>query len=796
MNRKNNKGFTMAEMLITVAILVVLAGLIFVGVASHLKNMHQLEMDAVAKEIFITAQNHLSMADGQGFPNVSVFGESLGDSENAEKGIYYYVVTDGVKTPAAADGKVSLIDLMLPDGAIDATVIGNGSFIVRYQKAPAKVLDVFYATTHSNSFFKGYPLNGGFSQAYYSELISKSGVGDESAYQYIGFGDTQKQNRKDFHGAVIGWYGGGDELAHGAELKAPSVKVENGETLQVEIKDNNTNKTGYKVQLIIKGLTSKGQAYRSWDTPGSLTNPILLDTICESKKHFGENFVTASTDPNTLSFVITAPFYPGENISVQAKVFSTSVLTNVATSETIVTNSLFDTGSTVDAGTKQVHAIIHNFRHLENLSKEISGCGDTTKPSTNPVAVQSAVQTADLSWQSFTDNHADGENGTYVYLLNQTAVNSAQKNKYQPVKPAKALSYDGGYHSITGVTAAADGAAGLFAEIVGESATNNSTIKNLELIDFSISGTESGGALAGSLKYVTVTNVLAHNSDDSVDKLINATDEPSATSPALGSAGGLIGAITDCSINESAAAVIVKSDKGNAGGLIGTAGGSSSTLTGCYSGGHTRNGSYKTWIELDDEHTYDVTGAVAGGLVGDAGSAGFNYSYSTCSVTGTTTAGGFAGKADGNINKCYAVGLVGDYIYAPTADIPANAFVGGGNPTFASGVDSYYYRIVNEVSVMDGTAVKEIKYKEPGADSVKALDENAASYDVFVGNTWMKAEPYDADLAAGAMSLKKVYGGEYNLQTVSQLGMTVPANYYVNTHYGDWPAPEIFIINN
>ena len=53
--RKQNQGFSMAELLIVVAIIVVLAGVVFVGVASHMRSMTKLEYDGYAKEIFVAA---------------------------------------------------------------------------------------------------------------------------------------------------------------------------------------------------------------------------------------------------------------------------------------------------------------------------------------------------------------------------------------------------------------------------------------------------------------------------------------------------------------------------------------------------------------------------------------------------------------------------------------------------------------------------------------------------------------------------------------------------------------------
>lgn len=64
--RLNRKGFTLAEVLVTVAIILILAGVTFVSVAQYQKNLRLMEMDGTAKEIFIAAQNHLSVAQASG----------------------------------------------------------------------------------------------------------------------------------------------------------------------------------------------------------------------------------------------------------------------------------------------------------------------------------------------------------------------------------------------------------------------------------------------------------------------------------------------------------------------------------------------------------------------------------------------------------------------------------------------------------------------------------------------------------------------------------------------------------
>ena len=99
---------------------------------------------------------------------------------------------------------------------------------------------------------------------------------------------------------------------------------------------------------------------------------------------------------------------------------------------------------------------------------------------------------------------------------------------------------------------------------------------------------------------------------------------------------------------------------------------------------------------------------------------------------------------------------------------------------------------INEI---EDSVTKEIKYKGPGSDVISAIDQSVDTYETFVGpeSGWKDAEPYDQK------TLGKYYNGSYNLQTVIQLaGSNAPADYsdyFVNTHYGDWPAPEIFVIN-
>ena len=39
------------------------------------------------------------------------------------------------------------------------------------------------------------------------------------------------------------------------------------------------------------------------------------------------------------------------------------------------------------------------------------------------------------------------------------------------------------------------------------------------------------------------------------------------------------------------------------------------------------------------------------------------------------------------------------------------------------------------------------------------------------------------------------YQGAYPLKTIAQLDETLDEEFYVNTHFGDWPAPETITVN-
>ena len=66
MQKKRKGGFTLAEFLVVIAITTILAGVSFVAAIHYQSRLRRLEMDQTAKEIFLAAQNRLSLEKAGG----------------------------------------------------------------------------------------------------------------------------------------------------------------------------------------------------------------------------------------------------------------------------------------------------------------------------------------------------------------------------------------------------------------------------------------------------------------------------------------------------------------------------------------------------------------------------------------------------------------------------------------------------------------------------------------------------------------------------------------------------------
>ena len=776
---RKNKGFTMAELLAVIAITLILSTVGIIAVTYYMRIMKHLEYDAMAKEIYVAAQNHLSMAYNEGYLGLSgdvKFGTKEGkigniDDTDAKSDIYYFVVTEADST---AD---DIFDLILPFGSIEEKIRSKSSYIIRYDKAAGRILDVFYSELDGTRYGHTFLNNGSENADEYKKLLSIRPDSEKDKRRYFDISSEEKDNSF----PIVGYYGGdkAQTLPYGNLIEVPYIRVINNEELKVEVKIDPTKyENTVQFRLLLRGEVSNALAYitlKDMDNStfnSSNVSTSLLDSITQIEKHFDDlmrTFVYKEKNNDKL-------FYPGENITVWVEAFDNTKLTNVAKSIEITTNSLFGDLSTVDADnlTDRRVADISNIRHLENLDKDISELNNSDN------MIDHASQSNDLDWNDFIER----TNGDSTVIFGKDRESFATIGHYYPVNNL-VFDYDGKYngevHSIKNINVASNrileskrGPVGLFGEV-----PENRKIENLKLIDFSISGSQNAGALAGTLMSSTVNNVVAYDS--------HSTDDGTGVSSVGGGSdvGGLIGAAKGSSKIEMSAAAVIINRGNNSGGLIGSLS-DTSTVNESYAAGHTVNGKYS-------KDKINVTGTTtAGGLVGNVSSVGIaeqswiiNNSYSTCSVDGGI-AGGFVGSFSSSkrINNSYSTG----YVKVGKDQTNKGAFIG--HNMSSAHTDCRYLIAPNDISL---NAIGSSSTDK----SIKAIDEDTNTYRNFI-SMGKNADAYDKVLVRDFKNkyLYKTVGELYNKDILNDGDKRDFSGYLIDKHYGDWADYQIFVVNN
>ena len=774
---RRNSGFTMGEIIATLAILAIVSALIFIAVGQLMRSIYQQEMDETAEEIYIAAQNHLTVADSLG----TLSGKTQGaiDGVTGEgSGIYYFVVPQNA---AGLTSKSSMLYTMLPPLSIDGTVRDGGSYIIRYQytQSAATVLDVFYANPQGRY---PYTFNEG-GRDDFSTLFGQS--------EYRSNTDEGKSARSNYNNAIIGYYGGANASEGVDSLPTPVLEIYNAEILAARL----TNPTafsnctfefyavGEESGAISEAIVPSGVDIKI-DASGNRYYQAVFDSITDFNTvgNYGLHFSELETkDP-------AKPFIPGENISIQVFAISNDA-PKVSKSAKQTTNSLFaslgatNTDDLVEAfgatssssGADSNIVKISSIRHLENLSKAVSGYDSYALESKLGFAADehlSYEQAVDLSWSSFCKkiaglepDAADNDASRAVQIYSVDGSDPTSPHAFKPIDWTEgALDYKGNARKISDVEISTSGNAGLFGSVSGAS------ISDLELANFKVN-TSSGnaGALAGDLANSTLANVLVHDDSSS------AASASYGVATDSGNAGGLVGNMTGGSIMRSAAAVIVRSGGQASGGLAGSASGAS--ISNSYAGGHTSNGTYS-------DSSFNVSAnEYAGGLLGVASSCAITGCYSTCSAS-ASTAGGLIGNMTGSssLANAYATGLTG----GNTRGAVVGNLGAGATLTQTNGYYPAYLRSVDATVTAVGS--------DENFANATIAESSTSTYESTVASVLSAAAPYDTWLT-------ETQQGMYPFKTIQQLaGLTddsLNTGYtdHIKRHYGDWPAVEITLVN-
>lgn len=438
--QKRRAAFTLAEFLTVIAIVGILASLSFVAVIHYQRKLRRLEMDQTAKEIFLAAQNHLTLEVSSGtiprLLHMEAQGEFSDDQKQAKLGIsvdntvlaeekegnIYGVLyvpekqagqpeseqeeSGGEMALASANVTEEIRQRLLPFGSIDETVRGDGSYLIFYDPEAGLVREVWYSDHYQ---FVQTDIG--------SEALLAAASDAGKRERFTGANSNYKDQK-----LPIGYYASGNlevpELPV-EEFEAPTVKLVNDDILYAEIEDPNKNE--HSLSLFVKGEKSGTTGYIEINPPGTSpsarvakvsgasgnsdgTYQVILDDIAApagTGTSTGFKFMDFNQPAQTdMTFQQDergfASFIPGENIFVYARVFNNEALSQVKTSNIESGSSLFASISTDRS------AEIGSFRHLENLDERVSGW-DPDQLYTGAVTTSktvTAMQNSDLTWKA------------------------------------------------------------------------------------------------------------------------------------------------------------------------------------------------------------------------------------------------------------------------------------------------------------------------------------------------------------------------------------------------------------
>ena len=774
--RLDRKGFTLAEVLVTVAIIIILAGVTFVSVVQYQKNLRLMEMDGTAKEIFIAAQNHLSVGKASG--DLDRLAEEANRSTNgvtksaigtklssappyagSASGEYYYVIHDvnsGIESYTPA-GSQAILQMMLPFGALDETVAAGGNYAIVYELKSASVVAVLYSGAGNASFGNAAVIN------FSDEDVSKINeiYNDKS---------MRKSYEKNGVTAIVGCYTGtaGSAAIPTETLEAPKLEVKNENKLHVLVREaRNTD----NITLVITGEQSGTTARRLLDrntgdgyTKTSGTFDVTLDDITGIDGAY--RFCQLITGGRFKPDVDGSNFIPGENIIISAIASSSTALATPKESAKYTVSSLFDDVNETKDSAGNTTVYIKNLRHLENLGGNVSGFTAALRKdamSGNAKVVNiTAVQKNDITMFSF-----DGlRDETYKNIYGS----GTNAGMYVAANVNYALSYDGGSHEIYDLSissysggSATELNAGIFGNVTDKLSVKNLILRNDRILE-KASATNAGMLVGKVSANLTVDGVLTYYHETEYNEANDSAVEVQASQVA----GGLIGLVAGgkLDVKNSAAAVYVKGGSA-AGGFIGSVDGAvaDSTIVQSYAGGHTKNGAYSTMDAanqpvLEGAGRYNVQASgYAGGFIGvTTNKVQMDNVYATTSVYSSSYS---------DSNKCS-----GSFAGTGTLSIPAKA-------------------------EKDGSTKKHYYALGPHND-VDVTKEELACAELAQGQAHRQATPYDRKLILKESETEHTMMDKtsYPLCTVRNLceGDTsikdADLPWFIKEHVGDWVASK------
>lgn len=618
-NRLGKRGFTLTEVMLTVAILVTLFALVSVPVAKYRKSVRQSELDSKAELVFTAVQNRLIQLQSAGtgslysaaHDDVKSLGLTpWGNTDDRIDDLTLYYFTSNTKNTEGCAAYAAF-----PKEQADIELWGN-EWVVEYDPESGSVYAVFYGE------------DGEMASRYTPESFNLL---------------RNRENRLE-DGARVGYYSGDTVAVFNTSKLEPSIEVINTDHLQVKVTCDPKGQKSLKYRVRVAELDENGKE------TGTPTEFDLSTANGDSIKWEAPNYVATMTFDsldNGMRFSEQRRFNgitPGKNIKVTVTVSCDDPLID-ATSRTIITNSLFADLKNGDT------AVIRYGRHLQNLDSASKVSAD----------VKNAVQEKNIDFKSDAEDewyslYGDRKftsitNDNLVLLENQNNSTSGGQVLYSTIYD---LSVEGGNNS------------GLFSSI---QAGNKLTLKNIRLSGANIAGGNNSnagglvGSVAGELEVTGCQVFLTGNRGHLSDKdkqWINGKNS-----------GGIVGKIENTgnvSVKNSFASTTVNGSA-TVGGLVGSSEGGLNiehSYADCYlksngsSGGLLGYGSDISTLRIKDAYAVGfILSGTSYGIAGKTLKAGDSVenAYTACApldeAVGSLNYSTVAGNNVGSVNNVY-----------------------------------------------------------------------------------------------------------------------------------------------
>ena len=770
---KQNKAFTLMEMLVTLAMVIALLGIAVVGIADWSKKIKMAELDNYAKVVYLEAQNQLSAMEAEGaLLNLS---NQLLDEDDEESDLYEKyngrLLVNNFEQPAdysleAFGNFWEGLYYFTNDDEITALLVPEfsltneyGNYLIEVSLATGDVYGVFF-WEDSNEYLSEKTLNEGIETAsekdrafeIYTKLRGMEVKGEAG-------NNRQLASRTEYEIGYYGGYGSDDLVTPGYELNQ-KVEIVNGEELYIKLSydlneflihqaSGTSVSDRFSIDIKIEGETSGAV----WTPKLKLTAPIgtsefiengmykeeegrlityfLLDSM-QADMHTDENVLPeeGAVDENGNPIVrnltglrsfaeITkgTGLIPGENLRISVVTrYSYRGINLKEESDVQKTNSLFasvtdETSVELDKGVADRTISVSAVRHLKNLGEAIYSAEVNIEDETIAAQfVDPNIPIVAVKKEKVETDESEEERYEKKYYAVRSYIIELVDN----------IDFSTGeyLYSKGAPVESIEPIDNKYIFLRGDVESvkvdgNGFVIKNLKIESTAEGQHEDGSSAAGLFKRTKDTYFYQVKMEDCI---VKAPENSKFT-------GGLVGYADGGRIEKSGVYLSPT--------YIGTNG-----IKQYYS--KLPDDDYGTVMQRHYETMFVTGGNVVGGLVGKADKTYITDSFSAVKVKGVSVVGGLVGFADGGVesNYDYVAQLLNEEIIKPENAVVQAEKVG----SLATIVNSYASGDVYALG--KGTGV----FATPGTTAAGLV---AHGKDLVMYHTYATGNVYADDLMAG-----------------------------------------------